>query len=69
MASSAPPIMPPWIGVPSIPPTLLSFLVKFVLYLSLNYEKNENKQKEAGLGTLKKKIGIDNVMERGREHT
>ena len=29
---------------------LLSFIVKFVQYLSLNFEKNENKQKEAGFG-------------------
>ena len=46
--SSAPTILPPWVRVPSTPYMFLSFIVKFVLYLS--YEKNENKQKEAGFG-------------------
>ena len=42
--SSAPTLMPSWVGVPSTPSTLFSFII-FVLYLSC--EKNENKQKEA----------------------
>ena len=37
---------------PGTPSTPLSFIVKFVLYLSC--EKNENKQKEAGLGPFNK---------------
>ena len=43
----APTILPPWVRVPSIPSTLFSFII-FVLYLS--FEKNGNKQKEAGFG-------------------
>ena len=43
--SSAPTILPPQVWVPSTPSMLLSFIVKFVLYLPC--EKNENKQKEA----------------------
>ena len=46
--SSTPTILPPWVRIPCTPSTLLSSIVKFVLYLSC--EKNENKQKEAGLG-------------------
>ena len=45
---SAPTIMPPQVRVPRTPYMLLSFIVKFVLYMSC--EKNENKQKEAGFG-------------------
>ena len=41
--SSAATILPPWVRVPSTSSTILSFIVKFVLYLSC--EKNENKQK------------------------
>ena len=52
MDSSVPTILPRRVQVPSMPSTLLSFLVKFVLNLSC--EKNENKQKEAGLGPFKK---------------
>ena len=39
---------PPRVRVPSTPSTPLSFIVKFVLYLSC--EKSKNKQKEAGFG-------------------
>ena len=46
--STAPTILPPRVRVPSMPPTLLLFIVKFVLYMS--GEKNENKQKEAEFG-------------------
>ena len=42
---SVPTILPPRVRVPSTPSMLLSFGVKFVLYLSC--EKNENKQKDA----------------------
>ena len=55
MDSSAPSILPPWVWLSSTPPTLLSFIVKFVLYFSLHCEKNENKQKEAGFGTFLKR--------------
>ena len=37
--SSAPSIMPPRVRLPSTPSMLLSFIVKFVLYLSLCCEK------------------------------
>ena len=43
--SSALSIMPPRVQLPSTPSMLLSFIVKFVLYLSLRCEKNENKPK------------------------
>ena len=36
---------------------LLLLLVKFVLYLS--YEKNKNKQKEAGFGSFKERNDYD----------
>ena len=49
--SSAPTILPPWVHIPSTPSTL--FIVKFVLYLC--WEKDENKQKEAGFGPFFKK--------------
>ena len=49
-----PSILPSLVRVPSTPFMLLPFLVKFVLYLSLHCEKNENKQKEAGFGPFKK---------------
>ena len=45
---SVPTILPPQVRVLSTPSILLSFMVKFVLYLSC--EKNENKQKETGVG-------------------
>ena len=48
-----PSILPSLVRVPSTPFMLLPFLVKFVLYLSLHCEKNENKQKEAGFGPFK----------------
>ena len=50
---SAPTILPTRVRVPSTPSTLLSFIVKFMLYLSC--EKNENKQNnEAKFGSFKK---------------
>ena len=52
--SSAPTILPPQVRVPSTRSMILSLTVKFVLYLSR--EKNENKQKEAGLGPFFKKV-------------
>ena len=55
--SSAPTIQSPRVQVPSMPSMLLSFIVKFVLYLLC--EKNRNKQKEAGFGPfLKQSIMI-----------
>ena len=44
--SSVPSILPPQVQVPSMPFTLLTIKVKFVLYLFLHCEKNKNKQKE-----------------------
>ena len=44
----------PWVRVPSTPSILLSFVLKFVLYLSLHCEKNKNKQKETRFSTFKK---------------
>ena len=43
--SNAPSIMPPRVQLSSTPSMLLSFIVKFLLYLSLRCEKNENKPK------------------------
>ena len=48
--SSAPTILPPSVWVPSTPSMLLSFMVKFVLYLSC--EKNEINKKRPGLARL-----------------
>ena len=45
VGSSVPSILPPRVQLPSTPSLLLSSIVKFVLYLSLHCEKNENKQK------------------------
>ena len=47
-------ILPPRVWVSSTPSMLLSFFVQFVLYLSR--EKNENKQKEAVIGSFVKNI-------------
>ena len=46
-------ILPPRVRVPSRPSMLLSFILKFVLHLSC--EKNKNKEKEAELAHFKKK--------------
>ena len=51
---SVPTMLPPQARVPSTPSMLLSFKVKFVLYLSC--EKNENKQKEVQFGSFLKTI-------------
>ena len=53
--SSAPSIMPPRVRLPSTPSMLLSFIVKFVLYLSLLCEKNENKPKRGRVWPILKK--------------
>ena len=52
--SSAPSILPPWVRVPSTPSMLFSIFIFQIVYLSfeLECEKNENKQKEAGIGPL-----------------
>ena len=57
MDSSAPSILPPWVRVPSTPSTLFSIYIVQIVYLSfeLECEKNENKQKEAGIGPFLKK--------------
>ena len=49
MDSVAPSILPPWVQIPSTPSKLFP-LSNFVLYLSLCWEKDENKQKEARFG-------------------
>ena len=46
-------MMPPQVRLQSPLSTLEYFIVKFVLYLSLHCEKNENKQKDVGFGPLK----------------
>ena len=51
MDSSAPTILTHLVRVPNTLSTLLSFIFKFVLYLSC--EKNENQQKEAVVGPVK----------------
>ena len=51
--SYVPTILPAQVQVPSTPSTLLSFIVKFALYLSC--ESNENKQKRLSLAHFKKK--------------
>ena len=49
--SSAPSILPPRVRLPSMPSTLFSIIVKFVLYLSMQCEKRTKiNRKEAGFG-------------------
>ena len=45
MDSSVPSILLPRVWLPSTPSMLLSFIVTFVLYFFLHWEKNKNKQK------------------------
>ena len=52
--SSVSTFLMPLVRVPSTPAALLSFIVKFVLYLFC--EENENKQKEAGFGPFLKNL-------------
>ena len=47
----------PWVRAPITTCMILSIEVYFVQYLSLHYEKNENKR--WGLGPLKKSLGIE----------
>ena len=47
VVSSLPIILRPWVQIPSTPSMLFQFLL---LKLLLELEKNENKQKEAGMG-------------------
>ena len=58
MDLSSPTILPPQVRVPSTPSMLLPFIVKFVLFLSR--EKNKNKQKEAGFGPFLKNVYLLN---------
>ena len=62
MDSSAPTILMPPVRVTSTFSTLLSLIV-FALYLS--FEKNENKQKEAGFGPFFLKKNIFHFMNSG----
>ena len=48
VVSSPPTILQPWARIPSTPSMLFQFVLK------LQQEKNENRQKEAGIGPLKK---------------
>ena len=50
--SSAPTLLPPQVRVSRTPTTLLSLIVKFLLYFTS--EKNKNKQKVAGVGSIYK---------------
>ena len=52
---SAPFILPPWVWLPITPSTLFSIYKVQIVYLSLELEceKNENKQKEAGMANFK----------------
>ena len=55
--SSAPSILPPPVQLPSTPSMLFSFIVKFVLYLSMQCEKRTKiNKKEAGFGPIKKRL-------------
>ena len=67
---SAPSIMPPWVRVPNTPTTLFSIYIVQIVYLSfeLECEKNENKQKEAGIGLFLKKSTIDLYALRNHKH-
>ena len=51
-----PSILPPQVGVPSTPFMLFSIYIVQIVYLTfeLEFEKNENKQKEAGIGPFLK---------------
>ena len=42
---------------------LLSFIVKFVLYLYLHCDKNENKQKEARFGPILKTKSLKYILQ------
>ena len=55
---SMPSIQPPCIRVPSTPSMLFSIYIAQTVYLSIEfeYEKNENKQKEAGIGPFLNKL-------------
>ena len=57
MDLSAPSILLPRVRVPSTPSTLFSIYIVQIVYLSfeLECEKNENKQKEARIGSFFKK--------------
>ena len=52
--SSAPTILLPWVWVPSTPSTLLSFIVKFVLYF-FHVKRTKVRKKEAGFRPFFKK--------------
>ena len=60
--SSAPSILPPCVQAQRTPSSFLSFMVKFVLYLSLHFEKNENKQKEAVFSPFLKRMIFIHVI-------
>ena len=59
MDSSVSTILPPRVRVPSTPSMLLSFIVKFMQYLSC--EKNENRLKRPGLAHFLKNIVVMKV--------
>ena len=51
-------LLPPRVRVTSAPSTLFSIYIVQIVYLSfgLEWEKNENKQKKAGIGPFKKQV-------------
>ena len=62
--SSAPSILPPRVQVPSTQSMLYSINIVQIVYLSFELEikKNENKQKEAEIGSFFKKRMNDNPV-------
>ena len=58
--SSLPTILRSWVQIPSLPSTLLPFYSKILLWLSLSWEKDDNKPKKRGRiwAILKCKIGV-----------
>ena len=60
VVSSAPTILRLWVRIPSTPSTLFQFVL-----LRLQHEKDENKQKEAGIGPFFKNRPIDDLSQAG----
>ena len=60
VVSSAPTILRLWVRIPSTPSTLFQFVL-----LRLQHEKDENKQKKAGIGPFFKNRPIDDLNQAG----
>ena len=67
MESSVPNILPPRFESLVMPSKLYAFIVKFLLYLYLVWEENENKQKETGFGPFLKSL-LRNVETKPQSH-